>query len=254
MNIPELPITNPGYGAGVYRRRIRLVPEDRCIVAELEDNNHGFRVRVEHDGQRITRITGDALRTPLSTCPAALSRLQRLVGADVHSDAAQLSRRADPASNCTHWLDLTLLAINHIPRGTGTRQYDVAVTDAQDGVSSLSVQCNGVIVHSWQASGLALTAPEALAGRTLFRGFSAWARECFDKDALEAALVLQRGNFVAQARRFANPLGDASEPVAAHQNGNVCYSYSPEVLTHAVRAPNSMRDFSETPELLLKFV
>tara|TARA_R110000772_G_scaffold213761_2_gene324309 strand:+ start:15421 stop:16185 length:765 start_codon:yes stop_codon:yes gene_type:complete len=254
MSIPVLPITNPHYGTGVYRRRIRLMPGEGHVCAELEDNNHGFRVGIEHDGRSITGITGDALRTPLSTCPGALARLQRLVGANVHSDATQLSRRADPASNCTHWLDLCILAINHIPRGAVDRQYDVAVTDERDGASELSVHCNGVAVHLWHASGLALTAPEPLAGRTLFRGFSSWARDCFSGDALEAALVLQRGNFVAQARRFADALGKANEPVKKHQNGNVCYSYSAEIVEQAIHRPHSVRDFTETPELLLKFV
>lgn len=254
MTIPDLPITNPDYGTGVYRRRIRLVPGEGTMLAELEDNNHGFRVCIEHDGQRITRVTGDALRTPLSTCPGALARLQRLVGAEIHSDATQLSRRADPTSNCTHWLDLCILAINHIPRGAAVRQYDVAVTDERDGVSELSVHCNGRVVHRWYASGLALAGPEPLAGHTLFRGFSSWARDCFSGDALEAALVLQRGNFVAQARRFADVPGTANEPVASHRNGNVCYSYSPEIVKQAIYRSSSVRDFTETPELLLKFV
>jgi hypothetical protein len=58
-NIPKLPITNPDYGSGVYRRRLQLLPERFAVTAELEDNNHGFRVRIEHDGQHVTQVTGN---------------------------------------------------------------------------------------------------------------------------------------------------------------------------------------------------
>lgn len=258
MQIPLVPITNPDYGHGVYRRRVRLEPGAGRMAGAIEDTNHGFRVVVHHRDGVVTAIDGEAMRTPLSTCAEALTPLRRLVGASVHAAAHELNTLAGARANCTHWLDLACLAINHIPRQsdadlTGPRQYDVEVTDEVDGLAELRVFLDGRLVHEWQSQGMQLRAPQLLADKTLFRGFSAWARECFAGDELEAAVVLQRGVFVAQARKTAVDPVLAARPASEFGREAVCYSYSPGNAERAFHVVDSMRDFTDTPEQLLRF-
>lgn len=244
---------NPDFGTGCYRRRIRLAAENGAVIGELEDTNHGFRVRLSHDGERVTAIDGDALRVPYNTCPESLRNLQRLAGVALDTDTSRLYAIADPLSNCTHWLDLTVLAIGQAARGSALRQYDVEVTDAVDGVSEARVWCDDELVHDWRASDFTLRAPTLLAGKTLFQGFAAWAREAFAGDEQEAAFVLQKGFFVAQARRFDIDAA-AGRFAAEFGRGPVCYSYSADNADRARRLPDTVRDFTDTPEQLLRFL
>ena len=252
--IPHIPVTNPAYGSGIYRRRVRLTRSPGAMLAEMEDCNHGFKTVVEHDGEQVSAIRGEALRTPLTTCNEALSQLQRLVGASIRCSAVELNVIADARANCTHWLDLTVLAINQIPRESDTRLYDVAVTDEINGLSQLRVYLDGELVHDWRARGMELLGPGRLAGCTLFRGFATWASKRFEGDELESALVLQRGNFVAQARRKDPHGSDSGQSAKAHGRGAVCYSYSPGNVERATHPPDSVRDFTDAPEQLLRFV
>lgn len=245
---------NPHYGSGVYRRRIRLAAGVGAVVGELEDCNHGFRVAVSHDGERVTAIDGEALRVPYNTCPEALGNLRRLVRTPLGLSARELNAIADPTSNCTHWLDLTVLAIGQAARGaTPVRQYDVEVTDEVDGVACARVWRDGELVHDWRTGDFVLSAPAHLAGNTLFRGFAAWASQAFAGDEQEAAFVLQKGYFVAQARRF-DVDAAAGRLAADHGMGQVCFSYSAGNAERARRQPHTVRDFTDTPEQLLRFL
>lgn len=71
---------NPDYGNGIYRRRIVLARRSTRVEARLEDSNHAFSLTLVHDGQHVTGVDGRALRYPLSTCPQAMTRLQKFVG------------------------------------------------------------------------------------------------------------------------------------------------------------------------------
>ena len=108
--------TNPDYGDGLYRRRIRLTALDREVTGELEDDCHGFRVRVSHDGAAVTDISADTLRVPLTTCSGAIRPLRALVGTRLHTPPPAIVAAVDPRANCTHLYDLTLLAIAHLDR------------------------------------------------------------------------------------------------------------------------------------------
>ncbi len=59
------------YGQGIYHRRIRATSSPGLVNAELEDDFHHFRVRLQHDGEKIVEIEGDAVRYPWTTCPGA---------------------------------------------------------------------------------------------------------------------------------------------------------------------------------------
>jgi hypothetical protein len=248
---------DPSYGSGIYRRRIRLWKQDMTLHGALEDCNHGFTVAITHDGNKVVDVSGQPMRVPFSSCGGALQPLQRLVGCAVSDSALALLTHAGPRANCTHWLDLAVLAIVHGQRAAAERQYDVEVTDenATGEPQQLRVIRDGVLVHEWLYQDGVIISDGPLRGLTLFQGFSARAVEVFsDADELEAALVLQKGNFVAQARRFdlnrmAGQTASADEAMLG-----ACFTYSPERSAQAVRLPGTLRDFTQSPELLLRFV
>lgn len=252
--LPDYPL-NPGYGSGLYRRRIRLVSREREVCGELEDDCHGFRVVLRHDGRVVTAVTGDALRVPLSSCPGALAPLQALVGVALDASPQAILAQARPRNNCTHWYDLSLLALAHATRSERVRVYDVEVVDqAADGSAARAeVFLNGRSVHRWLLDRTTLVEPPEYAGRPALSGFSAWAYAAFDGEAREAAFVLSKGVFVACSRLF--DMSDiGGQPALQHTNMlGACYSYSPGVVETSFRNHDTVRDFSAVPEDLLTF-
>lgn len=245
---------NPDYGKGIFRRRIRLAGSNGQVVAELEDTNHGFRATIVHDGQKIIAVTGEALRIPLSTCGGAAEPLKALEGIKLNSSAKDITIQVNPRSNCTHLYDLAVLAIGHCLRGNTERLYDLEVDDSIDGQAAESrAWCNGKKVLNWQVQQWGITeGPHT--GKSLYKGFSAWANEAFSDDEQEAAFALQKAYFVSQARVF-NMDALAGTP-ANDQPGmeGVCFSYSPPNVDKAIRMANNTRDFTDCPEQLLKFL
>ena len=245
---------NPDYGQGIYRRRIRLTATDGCVLAELEDCNHGFRCRLYHDGQRVTDVVGEALRVPLNTCPGAVEPLKLLIGRRLSEDMYSLNKALKPTSQCTHLYDLSLLAMRHAGRGEAVRQYDIEVDDEQAGGASARLLLDGEPLLEWQVQQWSLLAPAELVGNTLQRGFSAWASKHYSDDLQEAAFALQKGYFVAQARIF-DVAGQAGSSVLGnHSMHGVCFSYSSPQLEQARCSADSVRDFTDGAEDLLKFV
>jgi hypothetical protein len=245
---------NPDYGNGIFRRRIRLAGSNGMVLAELEDTNHGFRSRVFHDGERVTDIQAGALRIPLSTCGGATEPIKQLIGTAIDTPAKTITTRVDPRANCTHLYDLTLLAIGHCQRGASTRQYDMEVDDeVGEAAAESRVYCNGELVLRWQARQW-LISEGPFCGKPLYKGFAAWANEAYSGDEQEAAFALQKAYFVSQARRYnMNSMAGtpANDQTAMH---GVCYSYSAEVIDSAIRTADNVRDFTNTPEQLLKFL
>ena len=59
------PTVRQGDPALPYRRRIRLLRLDPTTVwGGLEDDFHHFEITLDHDGERVTEISMDALRWP----------------------------------------------------------------------------------------------------------------------------------------------------------------------------------------------
>src|SRR5690606_20541627 len=59
------PTVRMGDPSGAYRRSLLIVTrEPGVVVADLEDDFHRFRVVLEHDGARVTAVSGEGLRTP----------------------------------------------------------------------------------------------------------------------------------------------------------------------------------------------
>jgi hypothetical protein len=247
---------NPGYGHGRYRRRIRLTSEPGLVHGELEDTNHGFRCTIFHDGEKVTDIQSEVLRIPFDTCPGAVEPLRKLIGLALCDDIQTLIPLTDSSSNCTHLLDLALLAIRHSRRSVAELIYDICVEDQADDNSSAAaeVYANGKLVHRWQTCNWEITGPDDLKQKVLYKGFSKWAAACFTGEEREAAFILQKGYFVASARRYNI---DAQVGQAANEHRDVmlgvCFSYSTPQIEVAKRTADSTRDFSNTPDLLLKF-
>lgn len=108
---------NPDYGTGCYRRRVRLQHLGaQTVLAEMEDDQHGFRITVQHDGHAITQIHSESLRIPMTTCGGAGDVLAQLVGVPLSDSPRSLAAHANPRAHCTHQYDLLGLAITHARR------------------------------------------------------------------------------------------------------------------------------------------
>jgi hypothetical protein len=257
MALPDYP-RNPHYGTGAYRRRIRLEQIDaHTVFGALEDTNHGFTVTVTHDGEYVTAIDAQTKRIPYTSCPGAVEPIKGYIGTSIHASLRDLNFHMPPSSNCTHLLDLTLMAIRHAPAPNPVRQWDIHITDQTDQRDAIcTVQRDGVQIFQWQARDLQLTQPQEFAGNPFYLGFGKWATKHFtDLDELEAAFILQKGYFVSLARFF-DVEKLAGEPALASKEGmgGACYTYSYPAIEQGVRTSGCVRDFSHNEELLLKFV
>lgn len=247
--------SNPNYGNGAFRRRIRLRNQSsEQVSAELEDCNHGFRLIIKHQLQRIIAIDVEVLRYPLSSCPGATKPLQALVGCRLDDTIGAFKQASSPRSNCTHLYDLALLAVKHAQRHQVERIYDVEVPDSMTTKQSMTVHRNGEKIHHWQTDQQRIVDPSPLNGKPLMQGFSQWSQHYFnDAEQLEAALVLQRGYFVARARRVELNNRGGEPAINDSMMIGACYSYSAGVVEQAIRLPGTVRDFSDKPEQLLTF-
>src|SRR5262245_52433502 len=127
QNVPR----NPLYGQGCFRRRIRLASEANAVTAELEDDFHGFRLHLEHDGKHMTAVQAEGVRVPTNACSEAPGLLRSLIGVAIDGDRRRFRSEDDPRHHCTHLHDLLWLAVSHATREPGVRQYDVRVGDAR---------------------------------------------------------------------------------------------------------------------------
>ena len=245
---------NPQYGTGIFRRRLRWRAEEGRVEVELEDSNHGFCLTLHHAAGRITAIDARPVRHPFTTCPEAVANVQRIVGLSF-ADTAALRERLPQADNCTHLVDMVLLAAGHAAGAgqTGWRLYDIAVVDEREGITQASIQCDGQPVHDWAIRAHVIEAPAVLAGRPAMRGFYAWATQTWTDMPFEAAQLLQRGYFVAQARRWTYEPVEQNPGITDGMPHNVCYSYNLGAVERALRIRGSVRNYSASAEPLLQF-
>lgn len=251
---------NPDYGNGCYHRHIQLSAETGLARGELEDDNHGFCVTVEHDGHQVTALHPETRRAPFTSCDGAVEPLQALIGLPLSDDAAKLIELTRPTANCTHLFDLTILTISQAARflknGENRRRYEIRLSDQQpERDADCEIRRNGELVHHWQTRDWVITGPAELAGKVLFKGFRHWASEAFAGDEAEAAFALQKGYFVGNARQY-NLKSLDGEAAIAHKDYmyGVCYTYTSPQIERATRIASAVRDFSDTPEQLLQFI
>jgi len=241
---------NPGFGSGIFRRRIRLIAEHGQVRAALEDTSHAMRLIVRHDGGHVTDTQSRMTRIPLSTCPAADAPLRAFIGTPLVPYPVRANAQVNPRANCTHLHHLAMLAIAHARRG-GTRQYDIEVPDEHPDPVWATLRRDGAEVLRWQTLGGQLVGPGDLAGRPLLVGFARWAAERFEGEALEAAFVMQNGYFVSISRRYDTDSW-MGRPATSHQHMvGKCYSYQADVAPHGVYHGDSTRDTTAPDTALL---
>lgn len=256
--IPFAMTLNPDYGNGMYRRRVRLSHvadgSTRQVLAEMEDDNHGFRLIVSHDGESIRAVDSNALRLPMTTCADAGTVLQQLVGVPLSASPRALASHSNPRAHCTHQFDLISFAATHALRDQPVRQYDIAIHDERDGVLCVLGDIDGETVFRWNISGGCIRNEGIWQGVSVQKGFASWAENALPLDQLELALVIQRGLLVSTTRRvLIDPMagmGLEDDPMPK----GVCYSYGQSAIRDAVRLAGTARDFTHTPEQLLRFV
>lgn len=255
INADELPQVelNPAYGNGCFRRRIRLLGSANGVSAEMEDDYHAFRLWIEHDGHRLTEVTAESLRVPTDACPEAPALLRAFIGIELDGNRQRFRGHAAPRLHCTHLHDLLWLAVSHASRGESTRQYDVEVSDAREGVSELRVDLNEQALLSWSCQDGVLITPLEHGGKSIREGFSRWAAQALSGDLLEAAYIVQICALIATARRFnVNQMRSMRrEPVKALQGA--CHAFQPDVAARATPRIGNTRDFSQAREELLLF-
>ena len=85
-------------------------------------------------------------------------------------------------------------------------------------------------------------------------GFISWVfgESGLEGDVLEAALVMQKGFFMSTARQYELPAGPVTDAQRPFIEGT-CFGYASERIGKAVRNGGMFRDFSETPEDLLRY-
>jgi hypothetical protein len=245
--------TDPDYGSGVYRRRIRLTRGEDHVLAEMEDDMHAMKCRVAHDGHFVTGVEADFLHYPLTTCPGAITPLRELVGLPVDISTAELFGGGRGRDNCTHMLDLAWLALRHVRRDQAERHYAIDIPDVHDGMMQAILLQDDQPCLEWRLEKGVITTPGPFEGRNPLRGFTSWAIASLEGHLLEAALVLQKGVFVSATRQLVMPSGPLSE---AEQTGlaGVCYGFGAERIASALRREPGRRDFTDHPERLLKFL
>jgi hypothetical protein len=242
------------YGTGVFRRRIRLRAEGRgagaagAVVGELEDDFHHVRVRVEHDGARVDRVSGETFRVPWASCPAAAAALEGLRGLALSPSLRDAARHADPRLQCTHLFDVAALTVTHAARGTRERVYQAAVPDRVDGRARVALAVDGSDRLAWTVRGFEIEEPPPFAGRSLGGGFTAWC-ETLDPDLAEIAQVLRRATVIGLGRRYDFDRMEHGRMFA--DLGGTCHTFRPEHIEGARRLHGSVRDFTRSPEALL---
>ncbi len=230
--------------------RVRVAA--RRVDVDLEDSNHAFRLVLRHDGACISAFEPDFVRHPFTTCPESGNCLQALVGQRLDG-TPEVRAMIETRVSCTHLTDMAGLALSHVREDGLVRLYDIAVDDEREGRTRARVDCDGRKVHDWVCSRHAIVEPAAHAGQPMMRGFHAWTQAAFSGVAFEAALMLQRGYFVAQSRRYLMEPARDHPAIGDGLPDGVCYSYSAPAVQRAQRIEGSKRDLTHDADALLRF-
>jgi hypothetical protein len=249
--IPE-PALGQGQRAlrpGLYRRSILIRGGDGEVHADLEDDPHRHRIRLRHDGGKVTAIEGMALRTPWQLCSGAVVMLQQLIGMKLSPRPQAVYRHAEGAQQCTHLFDLAGLAIAHAARGTSLRRYDMTVDcPGDDEVQEAVLQRDGMEVLRWKFKRPILLTPARFAGMSFKRVLALAESRGMDIDEHEAIVVLHRASFTSVARYFDL---DRMRVAGDIPLKDACYVYQPGRAEVAARMVGSTQDFSASPEAVL---
>jgi len=216
-----------------FWRTISLRCIDRDVTARVCDNVHDFTVTLSHEQGLVTRIAARADRIPWTTCPAAIERLQQLVGLAL---AARVNQAVDQGQQCTHMLDLAKLALRQAQRG-GQRTYAVSTGAGERPDTCVSrITRDGEEVCLWQISGNTIVSAGVFRGLSV-SGRANWPPEVErDPDLYEAALILRRSLVVFRGRRHVTELVRRAVDLK-HMKG-ACLTFTEAYVKVAVRPAN----------------
>lgn len=246
-DLSELPLL-PGYGEGVYRRRIRLEARPGRVLGELQDDFHHFAVVLHHDGRRVGEVRGGGLRVPWTACNGAVPVVGSLRGLAVGASGRAAAAHSDPRRHCTHLFDLAALAAAHAGR-QGARAYDVSIPDRRDGRTRARLDRDGHRLLEWDLAGDRIEGPPPFAGRAVSSGqLVRWADEQ-GEDPAEAIRVLRRAVFISMGRRYDFERMSRADAFATRV-GAACHTFSPERVQGALRNPGTCRDFGADPDAI----
>jgi hypothetical protein len=233
----------------VFRRTIEITHRAKatsgCVRVALEDDYHHFLVQVDYADNRVSRATGEALRTPYTACSGATSILAQLHGMPLSTNSIAVSRYGDQRQHCTHMLDEAGLAIAAAAAGTEHRRYDVEVPRHVNGVTHPRLWRDGEPLLEWAVNDNVIESPAPFDSLPLGAGMSRWVQENLDPDNAEAALVLRRCAMIALGR-----LRNLDLEVHARSSGH-CYAQQPHRAKNALRVKGSTLDFSDNRDKLI---
>lgn len=242
MTLARFPL-NPDYGSGCYRRLLSFYVLDGAVLGTIDDSHHAMWLLLRHDGQRIESVEADIGRGPATSCRGSASGLQSLIGLPFQADGHAAMALLDCVQNCTHLSDLALWSLRVAQREpVGSRvEYRIRVEDDGGAPFRIEIAKDGRTIHSWLVSGNGVLAPAPLTSMPLLRGFMAKARAHFQHDSLEAAIMLQRGFWVARGRRHI--VDAAPVPLTFYEDmEDACYSYAGEQWRTATSHVDYVRD------------
>jgi hypothetical protein len=216
-----------------FRRRFRIIPGDRSVRGEVEDDYHCMAVVIHHDGTTATAIEPLMQRAPWTTCPGAVAKLQETFAGVALADFAA---RGEKRENCTHLHDLAVLAAAHAA-DPAAFVYDILVSDPIDGRRRVELRRDGQVLLGWGDSRYAIVEPAELAGLPLDK-MRPWI-DSLDGPQREVARLLQWGAILAHGRD--RPIESQSN--ASSIGGSRCYTFQPLRVGSAKRIV-AIRDFS----------
>jgi hypothetical protein len=241
--------------ADAYRRRIRITTEERgVVVSELADDFHHFVVTLRHDGARIESVSCTSVRWPWSTCPGAADNLQKLSAMPLAPRFTAAGRWTDPKQNCTHQFDAACYAITHAATGRLRRVYDLEVPrrDPSTGASHARLWVDGELRLAWNVQWSGIVGPEPPFDAAPWKGgFMHWADTVLDEESAECAITLRRACDIGMGRGMDLDAVAVAKDLPPMMAG-VCHTMQPGVVEVALRNVGSIRDFSRSPEALLR--
>ena len=239
------------YGDGIFRRRFLMRAVSGRVVGDMEDDFHRFRVELEHDGERVRRIRGEAHRHPWTECPGATAALKKLVGMPLSTNPTAAASHTNPRESCTHLFDVASLAVAHAAARREQRQYDIVIPDRRERRTHATLRRDGEPMLAWDVAGTHIEGPAPFAGVGM-RGasFIRWTEDQLDPETAEAVLALRRACFIAMGRaRDLDAAASANDYMGLAKGS--CHSFTPGIAERALRIKGTTRDFTHAPERLL---
>ena len=236
---------NPNYGDGTLQRHIRVRSAPGVVIGKLDDNHHAMQCRLHHDGKVVTGIDSEMVRVPMSTCPGAKLILQELVDEPLARSWKDLTADGRARRQCTHLFDLALLAFGFASETSRDRCIDIVMPDAIDGLRTVRVWVDEVLVINWVTRDDVILSPEPWRGQQILESFLRRALETTSGIERDAALMAQKTMIVARGRshifdkREGAPISDVGSMLG------VCYSYGEAHYSQARQIADHVIDLSD---------